>query len=110
MTLPIGFAALEPFVAIWAADSAVARDALRAQQSAAARQAFYDAMTPLIGPALDRLDATALADHDAGETALMRLTLCYAHIAHAVEVQGPDEAKHAVNRQHLHITRAPADA
>jgi hypothetical protein len=27
-----------------------------------------------------------------------------------LEVQGPDEAKHAVNRQHLHITRAPADA
>jgi hypothetical protein len=109
MRLPEGFEALEPFVAIWAGETAVARDALRTDQSAEARQAFYDAMTPLIVPALDHLDATSLSSHDAAETALMRLALTYAHIAHAIEVQGPDEAKHAANRQHLHITRTPAD-
>jgi hypothetical protein len=110
MTLPHGFEALEPFVATWAGETAVERDALRTDQSPEARQAFYDAMTPLISPALDRLDATPLGDHDASETALMRLALTYAHIAHSIEVQGPDEAKHAANRRHLHITRAPADS
>jgi hypothetical protein len=109
MTLPDGFAVLEPFVADWAAADAPARDALRTQQSAAARQAFYDAMAPLLTAALDRLDQAPLADHDAAEQTLMRLALAHAHNANAIEVQGPDEAKHALNRQRLPISRAPAD-
>jgi hypothetical protein len=109
MILPAGFEALKPFVATWAVNSAAARDALRTYQSFEARQAFYDAMNPLLVPALDRLDAVSIAEHDAGEKALMLLTLSYAHVALAVEVQGPDEAKHAINRQRLPISRAPAD-
>lgn len=109
MSLPAGFEALEPFVATWAADSAAARDGLRTQQTGEARQAFYDAMNPLLVPALDRLDTVPLAEHDAGEKDLMLLTLSYAHVALAVEVQGPDETKHGINRQRLPISRAPAD-
>jgi hypothetical protein len=109
MTLPAGYETLEPFAAIWAEDSAAARDGLRTHQSAGARQAFYDAMQPLIVPALDHLDTKSLSSHDAGERTLMLLTLAYAHVATAIEVQGPDEAKHAINRQRLPITRAPAD-
>lgn len=109
MSLPVGFEALEPFVATWAANSAAARDGLRTNQSADARQAFYDAMNPLLIPALDRLDRVPLAEHDASERTLGLLTLSFAHVALAVEVQGPDEAKHAINRQRLPISRAPAD-
>lgn len=109
MNLPAGFEALEPFVATWAADSAAARDGLRTHQSPEARQAFYSAMNPLLISALDRLDSVPLPSHSASETTLMHLTLSYAHVALAVEVQGPDEAKHAVNRQRLPISRAPAD-
>ena len=109
MTLPAGFETLQPFVAIWAANSAAARDAQRTQQSADARQAFYDAMTPLLPATLERLDAVPLSDHDPAEKALMQLTLSYAHVAMAVEVQGPDEAKHAINRKRLPISHAPAD-
>jgi hypothetical protein len=110
MSLPAGFEALEPFVAIWAADNAAARDGLRTHQSPETRQAFYDTMNPLLISALERLDSVPLAEHSPSETALMRLTLSYAHVALAVEVQGPDEAKHAINRQRLPISQAPADA
>jgi hypothetical protein len=109
MILPAGFEALEAFVATWAVNSAATRDHLRTHQSADVRQAFYDAMNPLLCLALDQLDSVPLSEHDDAETALMRLTLSYAHVALAVEVQGPDEAKHAVNRQRLPISRAPAD-
>jgi hypothetical protein len=109
MSLPAGFESLEPFVATWAADSAAQRDALRTHQSAEARQAFYDAMNPLIVPALDRLDTVPLKEHDAAEHRLMLLAMAYAHVALAIEVQGPDEAKHAINRQRVPISRAPAD-
>jgi hypothetical protein len=109
MILPREFAALEPFVATWIADRAAGRDALRTHQSAAARRAFYDAMQPLIVLALDHLDVTPLPDHDAAQRRLMLLALAYAHVALAIEVQGPDETKHAVNRQRLPITRASAD-
>jgi hypothetical protein len=107
--LPAGFAELEPFVTTWAANSAAARDDLRRNQSAEARQAFYDAMTPRLADALALLDARPLAEHDPAETSLMGLALVYAHVAMAVEVQGPDEAKHALARARLPITRATAD-
>lgn len=109
MTLPTGFETLIRFVEPWAANSAGARDALRTHQSAASRQAFYDAMNPLLIPALGRLDSVPLAEHDASEKTLMLLALSFAHVALAVEVQGPDEDKHGINRQRLPISRAPAD-
>lgn len=110
MSLPIGFETLEPFVVPWAAGSSAARDGLRTFQSAEARQAFYDAMNPLLAPALGRLDTIPLAQHDDGEKTLMLMALSFAHVALAVEVQGPDEAKHGINRQRLPISRAPADS
>jgi hypothetical protein len=109
MTLPTGFEALAQFVTMWAVDSAAARDGLRTHQSPEARQQYYDAMNPLLMSALDRLDSVPLARHDAAEKTLMRLILSYAHIALAIEVQGPDEARHAINRPRLPISRAPAD-
>lgn len=109
MKLPTGFEALEPFAATWAAHDSAGRDALRCHQDPAATRAFYDAMAPLIVPALDTLDATPLAAHSDAQKALMLLALSYAHVALAVEVQGPDEAKHRINRQRVPIVRTPAD-
>jgi phenylpropionate dioxygenase-like ring-hydroxylating dioxygenase large terminal subunit len=74
-----------------------------------ARQAFYDAMNPLIPVVLERLDTKPLDAHDAAESRLMLLALAYAHVATAIEVQGPDEAAHAKARQRLPISYAPAD-
>jgi hypothetical protein len=110
VSLPNGFETLEPFVIPWAADTAAARDGLRTFQSAEARQAFYDAMNPLLFTALELLDTVPLGEHHAAEKRLMLLTLSYAHVALAVEVQGPDEGKHGINRQRLPISRAPADS
>jgi hypothetical protein len=109
MTLPVGFEALEPFVAIWAKDRAAGRDGLRTHQSAEARQAFYDVMNPLIMPTLDHLDSKSFAEHDAAEKQLMLLALSYAHVALAIEVQGADETKHGINRKRVPISFAPAD-
>jgi hypothetical protein len=109
VALPVGFKALEPFVVIWAKDSAAQRDGLRTHQSPEARQAFYDAMNPLIVPALNYLDIKCFAEHDSAEQQLMLLALSYAHVALAIEVQGTDEAKHGINRQRVPISFAPAD-
>jgi hypothetical protein len=109
LTLPAGFEVLEPFVTTWAKDSAAERDGLRTHQSAEARRAFYDAMNPLIVPALDHLDTKSFSEYDTSEKQLMLLALSYAHVALAIEVQGPDEAKHGTNRQRVPISRAPAD-
>ncbi len=106
--LPAGFEALQPFVAKWAVEGTAARAALRGDSTAEERQAFYDAASPLLAPALDHLDATPLAEHDDAQKSLMNLTLSLAHVALAVEVQGPDEDKHARSRNAMVITRSPA--
>ena len=107
--LPAGFEALEPFVAIWAIDGAAARDRMRGTASDAERQAFYAAALPLIPDALDQLDQTPLAEHDAAQKRLMNLCLSFAHVAQAVEMQADDEAKHRPNRETMIIMRATAD-
>jgi hypothetical protein len=109
-TLPHGFAPLERWDDRFRdCRTAFDRDALRGRMCAEERQAFHAAMTPLLPQALEVLDAKPLAQHDAAERALMRMVLVYAHIAQAVEVHGPDEPKHARQRQRIPITRAPAD-
>ena len=108
--LPAGFEALEPFVQRFAIAGTANRAALRSDTAPEERQAFYDAAKNLISPALDLLDKKPLAAFDAAQQRLMNLALSFAHIALAVEVQGPDEAKHAKLRAHMKITRSTADA
>ena len=108
--LPPAFADLECWVErITAPANAFARDALRGALPVAERQAFHAAFTPRLSQVLAHLDATPLGQHDAADQLLLRLALAYPHIAQAVEVQGPDEAKHARARARIPITRAPAD-
>jgi hypothetical protein len=107
--LPPGFEALEPFAARFAVAGTANRAQLRADTTAQEREAFHAAARDLIAPALDFLDTKPLDALDPAERRLMDLTLSFAHIAIAVEVQGPDEARHAKLRQHMKIVRSTAD-
>ncbi len=108
--LPAGFEALEPFVERFAVSGTAARAQLRGDASADESERFFAAAKDLIDPALDSLDVKSFADFDPAEQRLMNLCLAFAHIALAVSIQGPDEARHATLRQHMRITRSPADA
>ena len=109
-SLPAGFESLEPFVARFAIAGTANRAQLRSDTSPEERQAFFDAAKDLIAPALDLLDTKQLGALSAGEQQLINLTLAFAHIAVAIEIQGPDEAKHAKLRAHMKIVRSTADA
>ena len=108
--LPPGFETLEPFVAQWAVHGTNARAELRGSSRPEQRQAFYDAAKDVVAGALDELDRKPLAELDTAEKRLLDLLLSFAHVALAVEIQGPDEGKHAELRSHMPITFSPADA
>jgi len=108
--LPPAFAKLEPFVAHWAADSTAERAAARDMADAEACAAFLTAGLPYAAKALDYLDTKGFAGFDVADERLMRLMLGLAHAGLATEILGPDEAKHALDRPAMKITRAPADA
>lgn len=107
--LPAGFENLEPFVDRFALEGTAARARLRSGSSKEERVAFFGAARDLIGPALDLLDGKPVGELDQQERHLLNLVLAFAHIALAVEIQGPDEAQHAVMRERMRITRSPAD-
>ena len=109
-SLPPGFAPLEPFAARFAIAGTANRAQLRSDATPEERQAFYHAAKDLIAPALDMLDTRNLSEFTEQEQRLMNLTLSFAHIALAIEVQGPDEARHARLRAHMKIVRSTADA
>lgn len=108
--LPAGFEALEPFVARFAVSGTAARAARRGESTPEEREAFHAAASPLVGKALDLLDTKPVDSLDGAEKRLMDLVLMFAHVALAVEVQGPDESRHAELRKYMRITRSPADA
>ncbi|MGE3691987.1 MAG: hypothetical protein AB7F98_11465 [Novosphingobium sp.] len=109
-TLPAGFESLEPFVDRFAISGTANRAQLRGDSSREEREAFYNAARDLIASALDSLDQKKFSEFDDKEQRLMNLTLSFAHIALAVEIQGPDEEKHARLREHMKIVRSTADA
>lgn len=108
--LPAGFEALEPYVERFALEGTANRARLRSESSEEERLAFHQAAHDKIAAALDLLDRKPVDELDGPEQTLMNLVLAYAHIALAVELQGPDEARHAAMREHMRITRSPADA
>jgi hypothetical protein len=108
--LPEGFEMLAPFAARFAIASTAGRAARRGDSTPDERQAFYDAAKDLVGPALDRLDKLPLGQLDQPHQRLLDMVLAYAHIALAIEIQGPDEARHASLRNYMKLTRSPADS
>lgn len=107
--LPEAFAQLEPFAAQWSLPTSAQRTMARSTATAEERQAFYDAMSPLAAGVIDELDAKPLAALSQAERHLLDMTLAYAHVALAVEIQGPDEAWHRQWRDRMVVTRSPAD-
>ncbi len=107
--LPAGFEVLEPFVAVWALATTAERAARRSESSPEDRQAFFAAASPLLDSALALLDGKPLAALAPDERRLMDLMLSLAHVALAVEIQGPDETRSAPWRDRLRITRSATD-
>jgi len=109
-SLPRGFEALEPFVPRFCVAGTANRAELRSASTGEERAAFHEAARDMIAPALDLLDRKPLDQLDPAEQCLLTLCLSFAHIALAVELQGPDEERHAVMREYMRITRSPADS
>ena len=107
--LPSGFEVLEPFVETWAVTGAANRAQRRLVTSDAERVAFFNAAKDVLPAGLDYLDRKPLETFDEKEERLMNLLLSLCHVAQAVEIQGDDEPRHALGRQHMKITRASAD-
>ena len=107
--LPPGFDALEPFVAQWAIAGASARAAQRSASSPEEREAFFAVAAPLLDSALGYLDRRRLSAFTHAERRLMDLMLSLAHVALAVEIQGPDEAVSARWRDRMRIDRSTSD-
>ncbi|MEO7247789.1 MAG: hypothetical protein ABIW31_04990 [Novosphingobium sp.] len=108
-SLPSGFAALEPFIARWALGKTADRAARRSASTPDEREAFFAAASPLLDAALSHLDARALNAFTPADQCLMNLMLSLAHVALAVEIQGPDEVKSAPWRDRMRISRSTAD-
>lgn len=109
VSLPSGFAGLEPFAERWALGTTAERAARRSASTHEEREAFFAAASPLLDAALGHLDAHALNEFSPADQRLMNLMLSLAHVALAVEIQGPDEAKSAPWRDRMRIDRSTAD-
>ncbi|MDG2004596.1 MAG: hypothetical protein P8J20_14840 [Novosphingobium sp.] len=108
-TLPPGFEALEGFAERWALDGTANRAQARNDSSAAEREAFYEAASPMLAPALELLDSKALDDLDDADTRLMNMMLGLTHVALAIETQRDAESIHVVSRRTMMITQSSAD-
>lgn len=108
-SLPADFSALEPFVETWALSGSANRGARRSQSTPEQREAFFAAASPLLDAALEHLDGRSLNALAPAEQRLMDLMLSLAHVALAVEIQGPDETKSAPWRDRMRIDRSSAD-
>ncbi len=107
--LPQQFAALEPFVAHWAAASPAARAAARDTASADQATAFHAAMSVRITEILDCLDAKPLAAMNRGEATLLNMALAFVHAVLGIEMQADAEPRHRTMRRHMKITAWPAE-
>lgn len=107
--LPPDFSDLERFVPDWAISGADARKCRRIASTRAERAEFYEGASPRLQPALEYLDRFPIDALDEQQTRLLDLMLMLGHIALAVEKQGANEEKHAINHAHFTITRSSAD-
>lgn len=109
-TLPVGFTALEPFVAYWAAPSLSERDTRRLDSTEEQRLEFYNAAKDLAPAALEHLDTKAFADYDEADHRLLDLMLGLVHTTLAVEIERGEEHIHARGARQMPIVRERADA
>lgn len=108
MSLPQGFAALEPFVAYWAAPTMAGRDTRRLESSEDQRLAFYEAARDIAPAALDYLDARPFSEYSEADHRLLDLMLALIHATLAVEVERGEEHIHARGAWQMPIIRERA--
>lgn len=108
-TLPNAFAALEPFVAYWAAPTMSERDTRRLESSEDQRFAFYEAARDIAPAALDYLDARPFSEYAEADHRLLDLMLALIHASLAVEVERGEEHIHARGAWQMPIVRERAD-
>ena len=104
-SLPQAFAALEPFVAYWAAPTLAERDTRRLDSTEAQRLAFYDAAKGIAPAAFDYLNGKAFGDYDEADHRLLDLMLGLIHVALAVEIERGEEHIHARGARLMPIVR-----
>lgn len=107
--LPPAFAELEPLVERWAATTTAGRAAARDLAGPEECARGFAAGFPRMAEALDYLDAKGFAAFDAADERLMALVLGLVHAGLAADVQGPDEARHALTRPDMKLQLSPAD-
>ena len=106
--LPAAFADLESFVSIWALPGTDARFRKRLDSTPEERLAFYRAMAPRGGAALEYLDSRQWNPDTMSEPdrALMRLMLSLAEVSLTEEVNGQAvEAIHAQSNRLMNFSR-----
>jgi hypothetical protein len=89
-SLPGEFAALEPFVAVWALDTQDARQARRLASSRGEIRTFYDAMLPHLPRILEVVDGYPLGSLPPELQPLFALSLSLAEVAPHVELYRGD--------------------
>ena len=108
-TLPPGFAALDPFVAEWALPGSLARMEKRRTSSIEDIRAFYDAILPLAGSALDHLRGFQLGELPPAEERLLKLILSLAEVGPAVEWFGDPLVYDGFDARKIKYTRLIPD-
>lgn len=103
VTLPDGFAALEPFTARWALASEQARNAERLASSLADIRRFYDAMLPHMEALGAHLAKFRLGELPDPEQNLYHLALSLMEVAPAVEIHGAPDVPDAIEAHRFAI-------
>ena len=92
ISLPAGFAELEPFVGYWALETNDERRAARSTARMEDIQRFYDAIVARADEAIAHCEQYPLDDMPADATRLFKLLLAMNHAAIAVEMHGAPRA------------------
>lgn len=91
--LPLAFRELESFVQEWALPTFSQRQGKRLRSSMTEIQAFYDAMMPRLGDAVEHLNRFLLDKMPLPELQLLELCLSLANIGNCVALwHAPDQA------------------
>ena len=89
--LPEAFAALQPFVALWALDTETERNIQRHAQSMDAIRLFADSMMQHMEALIAFVNRKPMDEFDEVDSALLKLLLSLAEVAPAVEFYGQQE-------------------
>ena len=106
MSLPDGFAELEPFETAWALESEAARNAKRLDSSIEDIREFYGVMLRHMDAVAECLSAYRVADLPEKEKRLYLLALSLMEVAPAVEIHDAPDVPDAIEA-HRFLIRSP---